>query len=290
MSDITLRQWLAGQLFGRDDFDGKPLKIIVTQITPDQREGANVAEMKVPAKFDQDWLDGAVEDLESETHNDATALGTHQAYQVVVLFKGEGGKKVKGPRRVVRIDGRPKSEAGDSLSTEPPTQIGLVAQAQRHTEAIARSAYVHTSSIMARYETMLEKRDGLIDKLLDDKMHTLELMETLTQHKHERELEAKREEHMHSLKKESFDMLLTLAPTVVNRLAGKDVLKEKSDPLVLMVRGLVANMSPEQMTTFLDTLSPPQRVVMLEIVQSVVGGSAGTGDKGPPRLTAIQKG
>jgi len=63
---------------------------------------------------------------------------------------------------------------------------------------------------------------------------------------------------------------MQLAPTAVNKLAGRAVLPEKTSPALVGLRALVGTLKAEQLEAFKFVLSPAQLETFTEIVGSEV--------------------
>ena len=68
----------------------------------------------------------------------------------------------------------------------------------------------------------------------------------------------------------SWGRFLQLAPTAVNKLAGRALLPEKTSPALVGLRALVGTLKPEQLEALKFVMTPAQLETLTEIVGSEV--------------------
>lgn len=256
--------WIRKQLFV--DRNGQCVRLSLRHILPNGKLGAEICDYDRPAKLD----DGAIESLASEIMAAAEAdaggsNGPVESYALLAFFEG----KDKPFRFRFRVQTESEQDEDDGYSTEPPTKNGLIGQAMRHQEATMKAFTAMVGSSLGNMQRMLDTTVGSLNTMMDDKIKLLSLVEELTSRKHERELETSKQDHALAMKEAAFEKLASLAPVVVNRLAGRKMLPEAQSPQAAMMRSFMSTLEPEQLEQISRVLKPEQMIVLGEVIQSV---------------------
>src|SRR6267154_3956315 len=138
------------------------------------------------------------------------------------------------------------SLSSDPLDSEPPTEKGLLTQTMRHLEISERTHATVVANIFAMQSRMLREKDERISHLEERHWDTVIAAEQLVSDHHRRQLETKAADQKAEAMREVLGTFLQLAPTAVNRIAGRMVLPEKTSPALVGLRALVGTLKPEQ--------------------------------------------
>jgi len=257
-----IRKWLSRTLEG-DSVD----RLLIRHDT-----GAEVATMRGDEGGPFEHADGAIDELAAAIADrvleDAIGLGGVQRYVVIAY----GLDKVIG-----RLTLRENADAsgagrlpGDPLDSEPPTEKGLLTQTMRHLEISERTHATVVANIFAMQTRMLHEKDERIAHLEERHWETVIAAEQLVSDHHRRQLENRAADQKAEAMREVLGTFLQLAPTAVNKLAGRRVLPEKTSPALVGLRALVGTLKPEQLEALKFVLSPAQLENFTEIVTSEV--------------------
>lgn len=212
-------------------------------------------------------LDELVTDLSERVFEDALGLGGLQRY-VISAHNGE--------RAVTRLPMRHNAEAergpapGDPIDSEPPTEKGLLSQTMRHLEISERTHATAIANIFAMQTRMLREKDERITHLEARHWDTVVAAEQLVSDHHRRQLENRAADQKAEAMREVLGTFLQLAPTAVNKIAGRALLPEKTSPALVGLRALVGTMKPEQLEALKFVLTPAQLENLSGIVSAEV--------------------
>src|SRR6266700_7372678 len=215
---------------------------------------------------------GAVDELASaiaeRVLEDAIGLGGVQRYLVTAY----GLDKV-----IVRLTLRENADAsgagrqpGDPIDSEPPTEKGLLSQTMRHLEISERTHATAIANIFAMQTRMLREKDERIGHLEERHWDTVVAAEQLVSDHHRRELENRAADQKAEAMREVLGTFLQLAPTAVNKMAGRALLPEKTSPALVGLRAFVGTLKTEQLEALKFVLTPAQLETVTEIVGSEV--------------------
>ena len=260
-SDGRLRTWLV-RTVEREPID----RFVIRHDT-----GAEVATIRADdgGTFERTerQLDELVTDLSERIFEDAIGLGGLQRY-VVSAYSGE--------RPITRLPIRQNAEAargpapGDPIDSEPPTEKGLLSQTMRHLEISERTHATAIANIFAMQTRMLREKDERISHLESRHWDTVVAAEQLVSDHHRRQLENRAADQKAEAMREVLGTFLQLAPTAVNKIAGRALLPEKTSPSLVGLRALVGTLKAEQLEALKFVLTPAQLENFTEIVQSEV--------------------
>jgi hypothetical protein len=121
-------------------------------------------------------------DIDQAGAADAEDLGGLQRY---LLRAASKGKEIGS----ATLRYRPTEEAFGPADSEPPTERGLVAQAQRHSEFSVRTLVQAVSGMMESQQRIIQSQEAMIQAFNQRQMQMFEVMETLSTKKLEREIE-----------------------------------------------------------------------------------------------------
>lgn len=234
--------------------------------------GAEVATLRADEGGTFERKDRHIDELATEiaerVFEDAVGLGGVQRY-VISAYSGE--------RAVTRLPLRENAEAsrggpapGDPIDSEPPTEKGLLSQTMRHLEISERTHATAIANIFAMQTRMLREKDERISHLENHHWETVVAAEQLVSDHHRRQLENRAADQKAEAMREVLGTFLQLAPTAVNKMAGRKLLPEKTSPALVGLRALVGTMKPEQLEALKFVLTPAQLETFAEIVGAEV--------------------
>ncbi len=257
-----IHKWLARTLEG-DGVD----RLVIRHDT-----GAEVATMRGEEGGPFESKDTTVDELAAaiaeRALEDAIGLGGVQRYIVTAY----GLEKV-----IARLTLRENADAsgagrqpGDPIDSEPPTEKGLLTQTMRHLEISERTHATVVANIFAMQSRMLREKDERIAHLEERHWETVIAAEQLVSDHHRRQLENRAADQKAEAMREVLGTFLQLAPTAINKLAGRRVLPEKTSPALVGLRALVGTLKAEQLEALKFVLTPAQLENFTEIVTSEV--------------------
>ncbi|HVV51402.1 MAG TPA: hypothetical protein VHO06_17155 [Polyangia bacterium] len=258
VSDGRLRKWLV-KTIEREPID----HFIIRHDT-----GAEIATIRADdgGTFERTerQLDELCTELSERVLEDAVGLGGLQRY-VISAYSGD--------HAITRLPVRQNADAsrggpapGDPLDSEPPTEKGLLSQTMRHLEISERTHATAIANIFAMQTRMLREKDERITHLEERHWETVVAAEQLVSDHHRRQLENRAADQKAEAMREVLGTFLQLAPTAVNKLAGKALLPEKTSPALVGLRALVGTMKPEQLEALKFVMTPAQLETFTEIV------------------------
>jgi len=213
-------------------------------------------------------IDELAASLSSQVLEDAIGLGGMQRY-IITAYAAE--------KVIARLTLRENADAsgacklpGDPIDSEPPTERGLLTQTMRHLEISERTHATVVANIFAMQSRMLHEKDERIAHLEARHWETVIAAEQLVSDQHRRQLENRAADQKAEAMHEVLGTFLQLAPTAVNKLAGRTLLPEKTSPALVGLRALVGTMKPEQLEALKFVLTPAQLETFTEIVGSEV--------------------
>jgi len=155
----------------------------------------------------------------------------------------------------------------DFEGSEPPTQKGLTTQLMRHTEALTRLLVANGAQTQSHMQSMLDKAFKRVEELENDRMEAIRLVEQISNDTHGREIEMKKETAKIGRQQEAWESFKVLAPTLLNKVAGKHLLPEKITPKAEIVHTLMASLTPEQIEALKGVFTPPQLIGFAELYE-----------------------
>lgn len=207
------------------------LKHIVTKGVGGDVANYNIGDAQ---DIDPTFLEELQGRIETDASVDAEGCGGVQKYQLLSYHTKDPDKSQA--RLVIRA-GDAANEEHD-FDSEPANERGLVAQQMRHNEALIRSQVTSTNNVMNILSRQNEKLQLEKEKLEEDRYRNLAMMESMMQDRHGRFLAEQQSEFDMKMKQETFAKLSMLVPTVVNKLAGHNILPEAVNPKALAMKGL----------------------------------------------------
>jgi hypothetical protein len=253
-----IRNWLVRTLEG-DGID----RLVIRHDTH-----AEVATMRGEEGGPFESAGSSVEELTAaiaeRVFEDAIGLGGVQRYIVTAYAQD---------KVIARLTLRENADAsgagrqpGDPIDSEPPNEKGLLTQTMRHLEISESTHATAIANIFAMQTRMLREKDERISHLEEHHWETVVAAEQLVSDHHRRQLENRAADQKAEAMREVLGTFLQLAPTAVNKLAGRAVLPEKTSPALVGLRALVGTMKAEQLEALKSVLTPAQLETFTEIV------------------------
>jgi hypothetical protein len=255
-------QWLRSQVFAMHR-DGRCTSFAVKHIA-NGKLGNEIFRVDVPQAADETWIASAFADIETHVEMDAGGLGGVQQY-CALAYREKSADRSTG-RFTFRVS--VEDDLDDNLvNSEPATKGGIVAQAMRHTEVMMRSTTVAIGQVIANQARTIERLAGENDHLLTNQSRVYELLEDLSQRKHERDLENKREEFKQQVSGEIVEKVNMLLPAIVNKLAGRKLMAG-ADPAQEGIKQWLTSLNEQQMSAIMSTLSIEQKASLGMLIDS----------------------
>jgi hypothetical protein len=257
-----IRRWLARTL----DDDG------IDRLVLRHDSGAEIATLRGdeggPFECTEARLDELASGFSERILEDAIGLGGVQRY-VISAYAAD--------KPITRLPVRENADAasagrlaGDALDSEPPNERGLLSQTMRHLEISERTHAHSIANIFAMQTRMLREKDERISHLEERHWETVVAAEQLVSEHHRRQLENRMADQKAEAMREVLGTFLQLAPTAVNKIAGRALLPEKTSPALVGLRALVGTLKPEQLEALKFVLTPAQLENFTEIVHAEV--------------------
>lgn len=256
-----LDRFLRQQIFKERD-DDKPLtKLVLTHSAPGSK-GNIVDSFEIKEGHEPDSIRVLGEEIVSRAQADADGFGGVQRFVLRAYCKGNEREVGRFAFRL-RGDDEGDGDGGD----EAPTQKGLLTQLMRHNEANNKALVNAVGAITTTLARQLENMGDTVENLLAQRNRDFEMMESLRSQQHARDIEAYQAEQGEKRKNEIFESFKTLAPVLLNKLAGRTVLPA-NDPTKLMLQGFVETLDSEQLQGIMTHLKPAQAITLVELLQS----------------------
>jgi hypothetical protein len=123
----------------------------------------------------------------------------------------------------------------------------------RHNENIHRQSS-GTWGLMFQYMTrIIERQSEQLEGLQTEKARASEMMETLMSKKHQREMEMKQLEAEQSRKDQIFQKISTLLPVAINKLAGKELVRQNDSMLEIVSTEFVNTLTSTKLDALLQS-------------------------------------
>jgi len=192
--------------------------------------------------------------------DDCAGLRGPQRYLLSVLRAGVGIVATKP----IREGADQNWQLGDPLDTEPVSDRGLAAQAMRHLEIQSRLTMAAMGGMFAALRAENARLQARQDHSEKRDFSRMLATEKLLSEAHQRKLAEAREEANLKDRRRAVDGAVTLAATIANKIAGKEVMPTPHDPAQLQFRALVASWSREQLEQMRFVCTPAQYAVFLD--------------------------
>lgn len=135
------------------------------------------------------------------------------------------------------------------ISSEPPTSEGLMASLMRHNNMMFQQHNAAIHSLVSHLASSLQKKSEENERLMADRVGTITIMEDLLSRKHERDMDVRQQESSITRKNEIWTKLSELLPIAVNKLAGKELVRQKSTAFEATVMTFMESIQSGQLDT-----------------------------------------
>ncbi len=257
MADVSkkLERWLRQQIFRERT---TPLE----KFSLRAMKGQEVDTIEIPEGLTGDTISIYTDEIITRAQNDADALGTGlQRYLLVAL---ELGAK-NGPRFPFSLRGEGEDD-DEQTDDGKPTEKGLVGQLMRHNEAMMRMLVMTTGQTNQVLARRLEQAEKTNESLITQRHEYLQLQEKLIGEQHDRDMQMMLTDGQEKRKDKLIEKLELLAPLIINKLAGKNVLPagEGGD----IFKNLADSLSPDQLQKIAPHLTGEQQLLLLTLIKA----------------------
>ena len=256
--------WLRKTIIFNTGDHGSCSKVLLRHLSVDRKPQGDVASF--PVRFDEsneEEIQPLINAIVDAAQKDADDLNAGlQSYGLYAVFPQDISYV---PRKVIRVAANDSEIERDIMPSEPPTEKGMVAQLMRHNESIMKTAAVSQGYMTQSLQAENRRLSEMVEKFSQQQIDFMVLMQETVDHTHQRRLAEKESEINMALKEGTFANLKAIIPIIANRIAGKPIMPEPSREFMLM-SSLFENMTQEQQTTLLSSLSPSQASVLSEIL------------------------
>lgn len=265
--ELQIETWVLNNVAHPDlKAHGRCSKLVLRHVNLERKPQGDVKSF--PVKLEE----GAEDEIDPLLHQIAEAAqrdcdDINQGLQSYALYAYYAQDQSYVPRKFFRVNPSDLEIERDVTPSEPPTEKGLVSQTMRHLEAVMRSSTIANAELQRMLVTELRRVTEINQKFAEQHVDFLVLMQDMLDRSHSRRLQERREEASVAMHESALSKLEAIAPVIVNRLAGKQILPEEDSALMLM-GSLLENMTPEQQQTMLNTLTDGQKIVYAEVIDS----------------------
>jgi hypothetical protein len=268
----NLQTWLRECLYSVVDGDDGALRfsrVTVRQLTKGNKKGEEAFSLDVPKKASDDWCDTAALEIHAKLQNEVASLGGLQKYALYAYHSGDYENHTA--RFIVRLQGVSDDEDEDGLNSEGPDKTGLVSQAMRHTEASNRTMVALVQGLVGTYQSTISRLAAMNEKLLDDKLASMELIQEMQEDRDNREAKAMTAKAKAKGIQDLVGRLGILLPAVANKVAGKPIFPVEDSSMMMMVRALFTSMAtnPERLDKLMAMLSPEEGIAFMNLYEQI---------------------
>jgi len=249
-----LTPWLKRVCFAKD-------KGALTKLELRQVVGGSPDSMVDSWLFTEDTPKTEIEDLATEITARAQgdceeAFDGPTQYTVLAFF--DGGEVHDSRAPTTRFESSHRSEGSGFEESEPATAKGIASQQMRHNEVLVRMVVANTASMQHHAERVLERAYARIQHLEEDRYEMIKMAEGMLNERSTRELNEAATRDKMIRYDEAWQSARVLLPTVVNKIAGKNLLPEKVTATDEIVIRLIGSLTPDQFAKIQSVLDPMQ--------------------------------
>lgn len=248
---------------------GTLLRLELRHLQPNGKYGNEILTIDgIPERGEEEFFGAIAAQIEGAAESDATVLGGVQTY-AVCPFRSKNPDRPAG-RFLFRADGGSEFEEDTgNVNSEPANRQGLQAQLMRHLEARDKVMMAAVQGIVATMHRTIVRLTDQNEKQQEQRIQQIEVVEDLLSQRLQRELDQQKEQAKIRMMEEGIKEIKLLAPAVVNRLAGKEILPVAEDSKALALRRFAESLSDDQRAEFAKTLSPSQQIALGELLQAM---------------------
>lgn len=269
----NLQTWLRESLYSvvEDDDNGSMrfARVVVRQMTKGNKKGEEAFSVEVPKKAGDDWCDTCALEIHAKLQNEVASLGGVQKYALYAYHSGDYENHTA--RLIIRMQGLSEDGEDEGLDSEGPDKVGLVSQCMRHTEASNRTMVALVQGLVGTYQSTISRLAAMNEKLLDDKLASMELIQEMQEDKDNREAKAMTAKAKAKGVEQLVGRLSLLAPALVNKVAGKPIFPVEDTAMMMMVRSLFTSMAanPERLEKLMGLLAPEEGIAFMNLYEQI---------------------
>lgn len=223
-----------------------------------------------------DKIEECCDELITAMQNDAEGMPRALIrYGVFCYYKKDPGSV---SRIVLNIQGGKESDLlseDDGLGGEDPTSKGgHLAQAYRHTEGVLKMALKMSEFTIGTLRQENERLATSHNKMAEAQIKNMGLIQGLLNDDNRRRLDEKEAEMKMAAMSDMLDKAKLLAPHVVNKLAGRNLLPASQSEDEVALRSLVETMDEDQLNNLAGILKPEQMMVVLGLMEKIAQAGA----------------
>jgi len=175
----------------------------------------------------------------------------------------------------------PMATDTEDAGSEPATGQGMLAMLMRHNQEMHRQSNHAMGTLTYHLAKTVEKQADQIDKLMADRIATIDVMEELMSQKHDRDLAARHTEAKIERDKSMFEKAMQLGPVVLNKLAGKELVRQKDTILESVVMEFMNTIKPGHLDRLADSglLDRQQMILFTTMLEQVTKRMVALSDK-----------
>jgi hypothetical protein len=263
-SKAKIARWLHPLCFAPDDGATPPDKLELRHVS--------VADKVTPVRAwsvagaDEDKIKSVSDQADQAAADDAEGVGGVQRYALVATAKGE-----PVGRLVLRYRAAEESDPNTFGDSEPTTERGMAARAQRHAEAAFRTMTAGAGGTIEMLARQNSKLYATVESMMTKQLEWIQLVEEMHSKKSERDLAAREMEAQIKVKEEIVGELVGLFPVLIKKFTGFTP-AGYLPPEVKELRALAKGLSDEQIEGVLSHLRPEQQAVLTSVLQDSVEG------------------
>lgn len=268
----NLQTWLRECLYSvieGDDGAVRFARVVVRQLTKGNKKGEEAFSIDVPKKAGDDWCDTAALEIHGKLQNEVASLGGLQKYALYAYHSGDYENHTA--RFIVRLQGVSDDDDEDGLNSEGPDKTGLVSQAMRHTEASNRTMVALVQGLVGTYQSTISRLAAMNEKLLDDKLASMELIQEMQEDQDNRQAKAMTAKAKAKGVEQLVGKLGLLLPALANKVSGKPIFPVEDSSMMMMVRALFTSMAtnPERLDKLMSLLSPEEGIAFMNLYEQI---------------------
>lgn len=255
-------RWLRPMVLPADIIKNPPADRLEARHVNVNDKTAALAEWSL-TDLDAVTLSSSCEDIGARLQDDASQLGGMQRY-ILTAWQGD---KCLG-RMTVRAKGEEAEDKDDGVLSEPANAKGLVAQTQRHLEAIMKTALIHASGPQIAMNMLVKQNEqmaSMLEQSLDAQMEAFKLTQELLNDKTKREIKVAESQAKIESRNNLVKQLAPLASVIVRKFTGATAEGQKS-PEIIQLKAFIESLSEEQQTTIVSALTTTQQLALQDLL------------------------
>jgi len=268
----NMQTWLRECLYSvveGDDGAQRFARIVVRQLTKGNKKGEEAFSVDVPKKAGDDWCDTAALEIHGKLQNEVASLGGLQKYVLYAYHSGD--YETHTARFIVRLQGLTEEDEEEGFNSEGPDKQGLVSQSMRHSEASNRTMVALVQGLAGTFQSTISRLTAMNEKLLEDKLASLELITELQEDRDTRDARALTAKAKAKGVEQLVSRLSLLAPALVNKVAGKPIFPVEDTSLMMMTRSLITSImaDPDRAEKLMSMLAPEQGIALMNLYEQI---------------------